>query len=798
MGRSVIPIIKSAIAASLTPSVILISTLLFSSCNITRNVPEEKYLLNNSVIDVKSKEIKPSDLEPYLRQRPNKRILGFRFHLRVYNSANPYKFKGINGWLKTIGEEPVILDTFLVSEGARNIQLYLKSKGYYQSAVKDTIVFSKRKANVLYTVSPQRPYRIGKLTYVIEDTAILRIVRADSINSLIKRNQLFDMDNLQEERSRIEAFLKNSGYYFFTKDLITFTADTAFGTHRVDLLLNIRNRYILGEDGKRTPQNYMKYKINRVFLYPNYDPIVFNARRRESQLDTVINNNVRFVFADDPGINLDVVYQATLIRPGAIYSNDIVQKTQSNLSSLKLYKMVNISFAEQFEDTKAKDKNEFIYFEEETQEDTLRYGLLNCHIQLTPHTLQSYQVELVGTNTTGTLGAEGNLNYQHKNLFKGAEVFDIKFRGLIETVEQKVSLNNSLELGGSVGLNFPRFLSPFAGREYSRKYSPRTQLAASYNYQRRPDYIRTVASLQFGYTWKNSKYLTHGVNPIEINAINIPLISSAFQAKIDATPSLKYSYQNQIVTVSSYSLTFNNQNIQKATSYTYLRYNVELSGNLLSTAFELLDRPKASNGTYQILRTSFSQFVRSDLNITYHQVVNQDNTFVYRVFAGVGYPYGNSMAMPFEKKYFSGGANGIRAWQARALGPGSYYLSDKRFPNQSGDIKLEANLEYRFKLFWQLEGALFADAGNIWSFPGLDDTEGAEFKMDQFYRQIALGSGLGLRVNLGFLTIRLDFGYKVYDPARNPDADFRPWVPFQQKFVLNQDVAFNFGIGYPF
>jgi len=773
--------------------------ILFASCKITRNVPDERYLLNKSNIVIDSKDVKEGDIEPYLRQRPNKRILGFRFHLRVYNTANPYKYKGINKWLKTIGEEPVILDTFLTNESALNVKLYLQSKGYYQASVKESITYpKKKKANVTYTIKTGVPYKVKTIRYFIEDTVINRLVRSDTLNSLIKKRKPLDVDVLQDERSRLQSYLQNNGYYFFSKDNITFTADTSIGKHKVDLLLNIKNQFRVTEDGTKIPISYLKYKINNVYLYPNYDPRKLIGNQANINVDTVGYNGINYIFPGDPGIEYKVVDQSNFIRPGSFYSEDIVQKSQNNFNSLKLFRMVNIYFAEAKKDSSKQGNNNLLSFDDTPKKDTIPTGLLNCYVQLTPHTLQSYQAEFVGTNTSGAFGAEGNLGYQHKNLFKGAEIFDVKLRGLVETVQKNKSagafnFRYSLELGGSVGLSIPKFLSPLGSKEFIKKYSPRTQITASYNFQRRPDYTRTIASLMFGYVWTNSRYLTHTINPVEINAINLTNISSTFYDQIKGKY-LENSYKNQIITLSSYSLTYNNQNLQKNTNYTYLRFNLESSGNILYSLYSAFGS-KSADSTYKIFSTSFSQYLRSDINITYHQVIDINNTFVYRLFAGVGYPYGNSNALPFDKKYFSGGANGIRAWSARSLGPGAVKTESSGYFNQTGDIKLEANIEYRYKIFWQLEGALFLDAGNIWAFN--DENEKARFKPGAFYKQIALGTGTGFRANLGFLTVRFDFGLKLFDPAiPDDDPKIQKWV-FLRGFTYD-DWTFNFGIGYPF
>lgn len=781
----------------------IIMVVILSSCSITRKIPDDEYLLDDAKVVIKSDEkkvgVSESELKRYVRQQPNKRVLLFRFHLRLYNLARESKNKGFSKLFKTIGEEPVLLDTFQTQQSTANLERYLESKGFYHATVSDTTKFSRRRATVKYVVKPRKPYRIKSIDYIIEDTLIRDVVLNDSVNSVLKIGTRFDMDVLREERKRIESNLKEEGYYFFSRDFITFSADTSLANNMVDLELVIRNRFIRNDFGEKIPQKYRKYEVSNVYIFTKYDPVEFYHLRDAGLLDTTIVDNQHFIYSFSPGIKYKTISSANLIRPGDIYSQSIVKKSRSNLNSLRLYRAVNIFFRldEEAEDTTITDDN-FMMFEDGDKEEGRPKGKLNCYIQLTPHMLQSYQVDLVGTNTASDVGVEGNLNYQHKNIFRGAEIFDTRLRGMLQFISTDKGFDNSFEVGGSVGFSFPRFLSPFTSQEYVNRYSPRTQTSASYSYQDRPDYTRTIAGMNLSYSWQSKNKFAHTFTPFEINLINIFQISNEFLDQISGTY-LENSYKNALVTISSYSLVFSNQS-KSNRNYSVLRYNFELSGNALSGIYSALDKEKV-DGSYQLFSTNFSQFVRSDINYVFNQQIDENNTFVYRLFAGAGLPYGNSKALPFEKKYFSGGSTGIRAWNARELGPGSFLMEEgeTRVPNQTADIKIEANIEYRFHLFWMLEGALFLDAGNIWAISSADERPGAVFYPDTFYRQIALGTGTGIRMNMGFFTIRFDLGVKVHDPGitLNNETTNYHWIPFDRSYERN-DFVFHFGIGYPF
>lgn len=785
--------------------------LLLSSCNITRNVPKDKYLLDKSKITIDNKQqknISPSDLSGYVRQKPNKKILLFRFHLRIYNMARD-RVSWMSRWLRTIGEEPVILDTMLTAQTTENLQRFLVSKGYHSSRVADSIILKKKKkAEVYYTIKLGDAHVVNSVGYVVEDTIINRLVLLDSQNSLVKKGAILDMETLRSERTRIEGFLKEKGYFFFSSDFITYDADTTEGSKLVDLKLIIRNRFKRNEFGERIVLPYKKYAINDVFIYPNYDPIKHFNLQKANLLDTVYLENETFIFSKKPGIKLDVVSYSSLIKPGDIYSESAVLKTFNNLSSLRLFRMVNIYFEvdNSFENDKPDDES-FILFDDSKEQPTEKLGKVNCFIQLTPHTLQSYQTELVATNSSSDIGLEANLNFQHKNLFKGAEVFDTKLRGMLEFIKQSKETNyrTSTEFGGSVGISFPRFLSPFAGKELTTKFSPRTQLSASYSYSDRPDYTRTVASMNFAYNWKDAKFFTYTISPVEVSMVNIFAIDPEFYSRIENTYQAN-SFVPQLITSSSYSIIFSNQTPKKLNSYAAIRFNVESSGNILRGLYYYTNSNSTSN-TFQLLGIDFSQFVRSEINAVYNQIIDPVNSFVYRFYSGAAYPYGNSKAIPFEKKFFSGGSSGVRGWHARSLGPGTYSDVLSTYPNQSADIKIEANIEYRFKVIEMLEGALFADAGNIWAISSADERPGALFQLDKFYKQFALSTGLGIRLNLGFFVFRFDTGVKVFDPsvkitisdnpAEPPTTTPSQWIPFDRKYSSN-DFVYHLGIGYPF
>lgn len=780
---------------------------------------EHDYLLDRYRIELPSGEIDRNELKDHVRQKPNKRILGMRFHLWIYNMANPDKDGWPHNWLRRIGEEPVIFDPFVTQRSVTQIEQYLHIRGYYNAAVNDTLFTRKNRARVTYLVDPREAYHISSLTYKFHDRGLQGVILEDTVNSLIKPGSIFDVDMLNAEMLRIESYLKNRGYYFFSsREHIHFEADTTVGNRNVDLTLIIRDFRERREGGGIVQSPHRKYRIGKVYILPSYMPREAIDRQDEyfSDLDTMVFRDMHYLFKDKMNVSERTIAQSTFILPGEVYNQENVDRTYRHLFALRQYRLVNIRFAEPAR--AAYDSAQWSENRSGTGAGHLSSlagihdpaepfpaaapvvqspeATLDTWIQLTPFNMQSYTVEMEGTNSSGDFGFGGSLMYQHRNILGRAEIFDFRLKGSVETLSEYYtrSYSNTYEYGAEAGLQIPRFLLPIRSISFVRRYNPRTNLSLAYSYQQRPDYTRTIANAAFGYRWRGSDYTSHIVNPIEVKLVSLPFATPLFDSII-RDYNLEASFRDHLVTETNYSFIFNNQDIRSTKDFIYFRFNTETAGNILNSLSSLLDRPKKEDH-YRLFGTEFAQYLRSDIDLRYYRMLYNGNSLVYRIFAGAGLPYGNSTALPFEKKYFAGGANSIRAWQVRSLGPGSFHEPrDRSFPNRTADIKLEANIEYRFSMFWLLEGALFMDAGNIWAIDHNDKREGARFDFNGFYKDIAVGTGVGLRFDFSFFIFRLDMGLKLRDPA---EPDDKRWIHLHRGLNFNNDVAFNIGIGYPF
>ncbi|MDA3952208.1 MAG: BamA/TamA family outer membrane protein [Bacteroidales bacterium] len=759
--------------------------ILFSSCSPVKYVPDDEYLLDRYRIKVIEGKVKKEEIKNFVRQKPNKRILGLRFHLWLYNLSrkDSNKEKGLSNWLRTIGEEPIIYDDFVANKSVGLLKSYFDNKGYYNSKVIDTVLLKRKRARVLYKIEINEPYKINKIKFTCNDTLLAPDFLTDTLKSLIKIGDNFDLDVIQDERQRIETNLKNKGYYSFNKEFIYFQADSSAKTRKVDLILKIQNFQEKDSNKAIISTSHKKAMINKVFVFTNFDQkqALELGDDYYKNLDTSYVKGVYFISKGIDKLNKRVILQSNFLQEGELYSLDKANRTYKNLTMLRLFKIINIQFD--------------IF--NSLENDSLNLGYLNCNIKLTKHLLQSYTVELQGTNSYGNIGIGGNFLYRHRSIFGGAEITDFRINGAIEAIDEANVAGNfyTTEFGGNVTVSIPKFILPvFKGEKFSKKYTPKTLISIGYKFQDRIDYRRSLVNMSYGYLWDGNKFLKHSVKLLDLNAVDLPNATQEFKEYIDST-NLRSSYEKNIVSASSYSLIFNNQDIRKVRDFYFCIFSSELSGNLLSVFSDLTNANKNENGSYEIFGIPFSQYAKFDVDFRFYDIVDKSNTVVYRIFGGIGIPYGNSGSLPFEKMYFSGGANGIRAWNVRDLGPGSYSgVSGTRFPNQTGDIKLEANIEYRFKLFWVLEGALFIDAGNVWNIYS-DDFEGGLFRFSKFYNEFAIGSGIGTRFDFSFFLFRLDLGIKLRDPAM---LEGDRWMSGFNDLTWNDDFTINIGIGYPF
>ncbi len=766
--------------------VLLLLLFIVSACNTTRFVPEDKYLLRMASIQMQDKqEVEKDELEGYIKQKPNTRILGvFPFHLSVYNTLSRGKEKKYKTKLKNvIGEEPVIYDAYRVDKTVTQLKQFLDNKGYYHADVSKEVVFGERKAFVFYKVTCNEPYRIRNISIQINDSLISKLVLNDTLNrTLLKRKAVFDSQVLEKERIRLTRMLKNKGYYTFNKELVTYLADSALNSNQVDITLKIK-RPVTGATISDSLGSSLPYRVNKVYVLLDV-PAKKLSNEERAAFDTLVIDNHHYIYrGSEPDIKFETLFSKIKIKPDSLFRIDDADRTYKNLSGLQQFRFINIKFAEQAL----------------LQQDSLQP--LDCYIRLSQLTAQSYQIELEATNSENHWGLGGNLLYRHKNFYRGAEIFDIKFSGAFEFLRNTVledesssSLPAYFEYGIESKVRIPKFWLPFnlKASKFDEQYQPKTNFTANYNYQKRPYYTRTLLNAGYGYSWTTHDKYRHYLNPVELNVINLRDTTELFTQYFD-TLYLKHSYESQFISASSYVFQYSGQDYKKRIDFPFVLFKTEVAGNILNLINKSIGRQTSDDGYYELFGTRFGQYVKSDIDFRYYHHTGENSLLVYRGFFGVGIPYGNSDLLPFVKKYYSGGPNSIRAWQVRSIGPGSF-VDNSSFPDLAADLKLEVNLEYRFDIIWVLEGAFFLDAGNIWAINKYDDRPGAQFELDSFAKELAIGTGFGARFDFEFILFRLDLGMKIRDPEL---SEGKRWIHLHRG-IESGDFAWNIGIGYPF
>ena len=750
---------------------ISIASLLLSACNSARYVADDELLVSKVNLKVANEDLDKESIYTIIKQKPNRRLLGvFPLYLGIHNL---FINKPDSKIRNSIGEPPVIYDSLQTNRTISQMELYLNNRGFYDASVSYTTSVNNRKKRIkiTYKIEEYEPYKIAQVDYEVTDKVVNEIVVKDSSNSLLKEGKNFDIDYLQNERNRITRLLKNTGYFYFSKEYIFYEADTT--NKKADVTIGIKDIERKNSENDVYYEQHKSYTINNVFVRLNYD----NQLTYQIASDTLSINDLYFIDEGSFKFKPKAIARAIFLKKGDLYQLKNQELTYQNLSALRAFNFISIQFEKDFDDP----------------------NKINCFIRLTPRKTKSFTVEGEGTNSGGNLGISGNIAFQNNNTFKGAETFSIRLKGGLEAQQvinsaENTTLGknlpfNTLEFGPEANLDVPRFLLPLSADRFSTRINPKTTINASFNYQQRPDYTRRISKIFLAYSWNESPQKTHIIQPIDISIIKLDP-TDQFKAALENinNPFIQNSYRDHFISSSRYSFIYNSQDANKRRHYFYFRGNAEFSGNLLNAISSLSDSPKSDEGAYEVFNIRYAQYLKTDVDFRWYRNY-KFTSLVYRLSGGVGLPYGNIKSMPFEKSFFAGGANGIRAWGARRLGPGSLPNSEENLVDQIGNIVLEGNIEYRFDITKILEGAAFVDAGNIWEYNQGNERPSTQFKFDKIWDDLAIGIGAGIRLDFTFFILRFDAATPLKDPGSPKETEFD---------VRIDETNFNIGIGYPF
>ena len=702
-------------------------------------------------VEIKSmdRHLDPASLEPYIRQKPNSKWFSiFKVPLGMYALSSKDTTKWINRTFQNIGEAPVIFDSLQAWQTRDDLTQALHNMGYMNALVDIETKVKKHRLDVVFILKPGTPYYINNLTYDIHDDSIARILQMeDTRQGLLHKGDYVTVDLLDRERKRITQQLMDTGYYHFNKDFIRFTADTVSGNKGVDLTLHLQ-KYRIGSSADETV--HPRYKIGRI-NYLTEDSTSLPLR-------------------------MSVLKENTWLSEGSYFSSRGLQQTYNALGRLNALRYTNIRLVESSDSS-----------------------LLDCNIQLSPNKRNSISFQPERTNTSGDLGAAASITYSNRNIFRGSETFSLQVRGAYEAITSLEGYQNQnyIEYNVEAKLQFPRLLTFFMGNSIRRRHPLATsEVSFSWNVQNRPEFHRRLFSAAWRYRWENTRNrrLSWRFDVLDLNFVSMPWISSTFKHEyLDSVTNrnaiLRYNYEDLFIMKTGVGMSYSN-------GVTAVKASLETAGNLLRAVSALSGASQNQQEQYTFLGIAYAQYVKADVDYTHLITFDRNNQLALHAGFGIAYPYGNSTMLPFEKRYFSGGANSVRGWSVRELGPGGYQRSDGRidFINQTGDMKLDLNAELRSKLFWKLYGAFFVDAGNIWTIRDYSGQPKGQFSLDKFYNQIAVAYGIGIRFNFDYFILRFDMGMKAINPAYDSGKEHWPIVYPR----LSRDFAFHFAVGLPF
>lgn len=754
----------------------VLMALFLTGCAVRKYVPEGKaILIDNRIINDSSKyDISKSDISDYIVQQPNKSLFGWLPRVWIYYKTIDKTDRKFYRWVnKNLSVEPTYYNNGFTADSRRQIEDYLDYTGFFKSKVETSRTEKRKRTRVTYKITPTKPYTIRDINYKISDSSVHREISKIENSFPVEKGNIYNAFEMDRERDMIDNHLRDNGYFFFNKDFIVFEIDTNLRQRKADVTLRI--------DGNK----HYKFMINKVFVYPDYNiqtanitvndtvPFSFNIGRKKNP-----EYRFNFIYGSNPKVNLKTFNQVIQIHEGELFSQKKVTQTYRALSGLRLYSLSNISF-----DTISGGN------------DTIK--LLNCTVTLQKGKLHHYNIQLEGTNSGGDLGALGSISYRNNNIFRGSELLRISMRYGFQAqrVENYIideGLFNTQEFGVEASIMFPRFLSPISLHSFVIEYQPKTVLSTGYNMQIRPLYMRYIMTATYGYNWKTTNTIEHILTPINLNTVKVlPSDLFALLLDLETNQRIKDQYTDHLIFGLNYSFIYNNQNVNKTNDFFYFKADFETSGNLLSL---LNNTPiiNENNNYHEIAGIRYAQYFKFQLDFRYYHYFKSNNVFALRLMYGQGIAYGNSNDIPFEKSFYAGGANGMRGWQFRNLGPGEFNNQYGYDIEHIGDLQIESNIEYRFPLYGMVKGAIFGDVGNIWTLSDNGSFPGGQFKFDKFYKQLAVDAGFGIRLDFSFFLIRLDIAAPLCDPSYD---EAHRWRVSKLQF---KNLVWNFGIGYPF
>jgi outer membrane protein insertion porin family len=749
---------------------------------------ESKYLTANqslytanktqiqSSVPMKKSEQKKwgKEMQAYLRPKLNSKILGIRVKLWIYNIAGTTnKKKGIKHWLKyKIGEAPVLASPAILRNNAEVLQSHLENKGFFHDTAFVTTSVKDKHLTATYTGQVGPRYAIGKIDYPDDSDLISNLIDTLQRGSLLKTGDFYDFETIKAERVRVDNRLKNRGFYYFNPDYLLVDLDTAVGNHQVDMFMRLK---------EEMPDPVRKvYHIDSIMVYVNS-----GSRPDTNHRHAYVTPEGYHVIDSAKFLRPSVFSNTLLIKPNSIYKEDDHNSSLSRVVSLGVFQFVKA----RFDPVSSADSN----------------SRLNLFYYLTPAQKKQVRFEVTAlTRNDNTTGTELALNWRHRNLFRGGELFNIRlYSGLegqsvgLDSLTRKYIKSLTRRAGVNVSLTIPKIVSPF-NLNTSGKFVPRTKIEADYDiYENNSLYTLTSSRVSFGYQFKNRITSENGITVLGINYVRPSNITDSFQQSINKNRNLYYAIEPQFIIGPSWNFNYNSQldprNANRLSNI-YFNANVDFSNNLMGI-FSGANVNKTGQQK-EIFGVDFAQYMRFEADFRHYLSFSKYNMLVARADAGIGISYGNSISLPFVKAFFAGGTNDIRAFRARALGPGKYFGGDPNtdafLPDQPADIKMEGNIEYRAKLAGLVRWAVFADFGNVWTLRNDTSRPGAVFT-SSFLNDFAVGAGTGLRFDLTILVLRLD----VAVPLRTPwKADGSKWN-FKSATDIS-DMVLNLAIGYPF